>query len=160
MRYKNVLLWKGLLYSTTWWGVAYAWQAHNTMVGGLALGLYIASFNVIRKPSQRFLGLVGLGLGSDILNASLGLMPDPPLWAWVMIAILWACFADLLTTMAEDWKLPLWLTVGIGGVGGYLNYAGLHAFLGTSPSISLLWTGVLWAGLFPALLWIARGRLW
>ncbi|SDX26612.1 Protein of unknown function [Pseudomonas syringae] len=78
-----------------------------------------------------------------------------PLW----LALLWAVMATTLNHCLAWTARPLWRAAVLGAIGGPMSYyagsqlAQVHLPLGVWPSMLLL--GLVWAGVFPLLQWLA-----
>lgn len=102
-----------------------------------------------------------LGTAVDTLLLNLGAFAFEPATRLIpfWLILLWALLATTLRHCLAWTAQPKWRAVLLGAIGGPLSYyagqrLGAVAFpLGLWPT--LLGLGLLWAGLFPGLLWIA-----
>jgi hypothetical protein len=104
--------------------------------------------------------LIGTTVDSLLLNCGVFGFdaggPLIPLW----LVVLWAVLATTLNHCLDWTAKPWWRASVLGAIGGPMSYyagskmAGVHLPLGLWPSMLLL--GVVWAGLFALLQWLAK----
>ena len=103
--------------------------------------------------------LVGSTVDSLLLNAGVFVFKQPGILSPLWLVVLWALLAITLNHCLAWTAKPWWRAVLLGALGGPLSYyagqrLGAVQFpLGLWPTLAGL--SLLWAGLFPALQWLA-----
>ncbi len=147
-----------LTYTVLWWAVAFSWRLDMAWVGWLGVCLYAMTTDFKGLSRQHWVGVAVIalvGFGSDLIHAQYGILPPIHGGTAGLIMMLWIAFAHLLCK-GVFLGLPIWGAPFIGAMGGWMNYAGLTAWMGMTPEVSLMWITVEWAILFPLFLNLAR----
>lgn len=150
-------------------GFQVLWFACLLLPGAMALIvalLFVCShfpWVVQRDRYVRQVGvLAGLGIGVDLLYASVGVIAFPKVSMGISfnLAALWICFATT-PALCFQWLLPRrWLATVLGAVFGPLSYWAGHK-LGAvdfplGQTFTLLIYAATWAVVMPMLLWLSQ----
>ncbi|PPS33972.1 hypothetical protein BVY12_15735 [Pseudomonas amygdali pv. morsprunorum] len=116
-----------------------SWAAEGQLI------LTVTLIGIVLDSALMTLGVFDFGSGGYLL----------PLW----LAVLWAVLGTTLNHCLAWTAKPLWRAAVLGAIGGPMSYyagsqlAQVHLPLGVWPGMLVL--GLVWAGLFPLLQWLA-----
>ncbi|CAM3033111.1 hypothetical protein BZK31_22390 [Pseudomonas floridensis] len=120
-----------------------SWRAEGRLV------LMVTLAGTVLDSALMTLGVFDFGTGGYLI----------PLW----LILLWAVLGTTLNHCLAWTAKPLWRAAVLGAIGGPMSYyagsqlAQVHLPLGLWPSMVLL--GLVWAGVFPLLQWLAARSL-
>ncbi|WP_122448552.1 DUF2878 domain-containing protein [Pseudomonas viridiflava] len=123
--------------------VHFAWVSSWATEGKLIVSVTLVG--VVLDSLLMVLGVFDFETGDYLL----------PLW----LALLWAVMGTTLNHCLAWTAKPIWRAAVLGAIGGPMSYyagsqlAQVHLPLGFWPSMVLL--GLVWAGVFPLLQWLA-----
>ncbi|NDC82912.1 hypothetical protein EB093_04525 [bacterium] len=145
-----------LLFPAIWWTVAIGWKYSLPLLAVAGVTVFLGMASIIdRSPVlwRGALAIAAMGLVSDWVYLTIGILPPVDPLILVSIAGLWICFGWVMMGQTFS-KLPVVVQPIIGGIGGWLNYHGLGMWLHWTSSSSLSVVGIQWAVMFPIMIWI------
>ena len=156
------ILANGMLFNASWFAIVYT---HSPLFAPAIATLHLVvhfSFMGRGLVEAKFVlgvSLLGFLLDQVIFSAGVLTVSGQSMFAPIWISCLWPVLATTLMHAFSSLQKRLVLAALVGAVGGTASYMA-GARLSDVEFVSLIWgpavMAIIWAGVFPALLWGAR----